>query len=83
MDNKITLHMARDGKRFECCPEDIRSRLELGRSGTKVTISPSENHSFAVDVSETWDEIDKLIAESRCEAHAVVPAINVPVKGGK
>ena len=78
--NKITLHIASDGKRFECCPEDIRSRLDMGRRGTKVTVSPSENHSFALDVSETWDEIDALIAESRCEAHAVSPKIKVPVK---
>ena len=78
--NKITLHIASDGKRFECCHEDIRSRLDMGRRGTKVTVSPSEKHSFAVDVSETWDEIDALIAESRCEAHAVSPKIKVPVK---
>ena len=78
--NKITLHIASDGKRFECCHEDIRSRLDMGRRGTKVTVSPSETHSFAVDVSETWDEIDALIAESRCEAHAVSPKIKVPVK---
>jgi hypothetical protein len=52
----------------------------MGRRGTKVTVSPSENHSFAVDVSETWDEIDALIAESRCESHAVSPKIKVPVK---
>ncbi len=83
MNNKITLHMANDGKRFECCPEDIRSRLEMGRHGTKVTVSPSENHSFAVDVSETWDEIDALIAASRCESRTINPPMSVPVKGGK
>lgn len=80
--SKITLHTINDGKRFECCPEDIRSRLEMGRYGTKVTVSPSESHSFAVDVSETWDEIDDLIAASRCESRPINPPISVPVKGG-